>query len=70
MFRKILNTHRFKTGSGRDQTEHEKIERLEQAEAELDSLKARASKAISFLDSRHQRNHWRESIEDMIQGTN
>lgn len=68
MFKKILNTHRAKTGDDRGDAEHEKMERLEKAEAELDTLKDRAHKAISSLDSRHKRNHWKQSIEDMIQG--
>ena len=53
----------------RDQKiEGEKIERLEKAERELFWLKARAAKAIQSLDERQKRNHWRESIEQMIQG--
>ena len=66
MFGKIRGVHQAKTGHGA--VEHEKMERLEKAEAELDTLKARATKAITFLDGRNRRNHWRESIEDMIQG--
>lgn len=48
--------------------ERDKIARLEQAEADLSSLKIRASNAIRTLDNRQRRNHWRESIEKMIQG--
>lgn len=51
-----------------DPNEDEKIERLEQAEAEVEDLMLRAGTAIRFLDARHRRNHWRESIEQMIQG--
>lgn len=55
-----------KTGHGA--VEREKMERLEKAEAELVTLKARAVRAVAVLDGRQQRNHWRESIEDMIWG--
>lgn len=43
-------------------------ERLHRAENELRTLKARAHRAASALESRRQRNHWRESIEQMLQG--
>jgi hypothetical protein len=46
----------------------EKMERLEKAEEDLRNLKSRAEKAIQTLDDRHKRNHWRESITEMIQG--
>lgn len=48
--------------------EHEHDVRLAQAEADLEDLTARAEKAVRTLDARHRRNHWRESIEQMIQG--
>ena len=51
-----------------DADEREKIARLEQAERELGSLQHRAWLAINTLDERQRRNHWRESIERMIQG--
>lgn len=66
MFRRLIALHRTKTGTGAD--EHEKMARLEQAEKELDSLKLRAACAIGILDARQKQNHWRESIEKMIQG--
>jgi hypothetical protein len=60
----------FFSHASRDQDldEHEKVARLERAETELLNLKGRASRAITTLDDRRQRNHWRESIEQMIQG--
>lgn len=51
-----------------DADEREKMARLEAAEQELVGLKDRAARAISLLDERQRRNHWRESIEQMIQG--
>lgn len=48
--------------------EREKDERLEKAERDLASLKARAERAISRIEERRGRNHWREAIERMIQG--
>lgn len=70
MFKEILNLHRIRTGSDHGDDEHEKMERLERAEAELDTLKARAAEAVSFLDSRNKRNSWAESINQMIHGAN
>lgn len=52
----------------RDQAEHVKMVRLEQAEGDLRDLQTRADRALRTLDERHRRNHWRESIEQMIQG--
>ena len=49
-----------------DAEEREKIARLEEAEREVKHLKARGDRAIQFLESRDNRNHWRESIEQMI----
>lgn len=51
-----------------DHEELAKLARLEEAEREVTSLSERKDKAISMLDARHGRNHWRESIEEMIQG--
>lgn len=48
--------------------EREKMARLEQAEGELATLGNRAALAIRRLDERRGRNHWREAIEQMIQG--
>lgn len=42
--------------------------RLVEAERELEELKVRAREAIGTLDARASRNHWRESIEQMITG--
>lgn len=66
MFGKIVAIHKNKTGTG--SREREKMERLEQAEKDLVSLKTRAARAIKNLDDRQRQNHWRESIEQMIQG--
>lgn len=52
----------------RDDIEAVKMARLESAEAEVADLVARSKRAVSYLDARGQRNHWRESIEQMIQG--
>ena len=48
--------------------ERVKVARLEAAEAHLSDLRERADKAVRVLDARRSRNHWRESIEQMIQG--
>lgn len=48
--------------------DREKMERLEEAERTLADLQARKEKAVTFLTERHERNHWREAIERMIQG--
>lgn len=48
--------------------EQEKLSRLEEAETELNALTNRADKAIKYLDDRQRRNHWRESIEQMLHG--
>jgi hypothetical protein len=50
------------------EVEREKSARLEDAEREVADLRSRADRAIRTLDDRHTRNHWRESIEQMIQG--
>lgn len=42
--------------------------RLIAAEKKTRELKDRAETAIRTLDARSRRNHWRESIEQMIQG--
>lgn len=39
------------------------------AEAQLETLRRRSEKASRELRERRNRNHWRESIEQMIQGT-
>lgn len=41
---------------------------IEDAEQLLASLTERSEKAMQFLDAREKRNHWRESIADMIHG--
>lgn len=51
-----------------DEEDREKMASLERAEAELADLKDRSQRAISTLNNRHLRNHWQESIADMIRG--
>ena len=51
-----------------DPEEREKMARLEAAEGDLRLLRARADLAVRLLTERNGRNHWRESIEDMIRG--
>lgn len=41
---------------------------LEQAESTLRDLTTRGEQAVRTLDDRDRRNHWRESIQSMIQG--
>lgn len=48
--------------------EREKMARLEWAEGELSALQVRKDRALGILAARDSRNHWRESIEQMIQG--
>lgn len=48
--------------------EHEHDRRLIQAEMTLEDLTRRGQQAMNTLDERHQRNHWRESVEQMIHG--
>lgn len=52
-----------------DAVEDEKMTRLEQAERELGHLQARGYHATQRLSERSGRNHWRESVEQMIRGT-
>lgn len=42
--------------------------RLVEAEKALGDLQHRAYHAIVYLEGRHRKNHWRESVEDMIRG--
>lgn len=51
-------------------TPHEQAQyaRLERAEREVADLKARADRAVRFLDERRGRNHWREAIEQVVRG--
>lgn len=51
-----------------ENTDRDKMARLERAESEVKDLRGRADRAIGKLDARHSRNHWRESITEMIQG--
>ena len=44
------------------------MKRLAAAEEELVDLRVRRVRACDALDDRQRRNHWRESIEYMIQG--
>jgi hypothetical protein len=47
--------------------EQEHDAQLAQAEADLADLTARGEKAMRTLDTRQERNHWREAVEQMIQ---
>lgn len=51
-----------------ERCEREKMERLEQAESDLADLRNRAARVIVLLTERQRKNHWREAIENMIQG--
>ena len=42
--------------------------RLEEAEQMLASLSERGANAVGTLVARNERNHWGESIENMIHG--
>lgn len=48
--------------------EEECDRRLVEAEKSLGHLQHRAHVAMQYLDGRHHRNHWRESVQEMIQG--
>lgn len=52
----------------REAREREKMAALERAEGDLRDLKERKTRALGELDARHRRNHWGESIVEMIQG--
>lgn len=57
---------RFGKRHGRDEAYDEA--RLINAEQDLTALTERASEVIRTLEERRKRNHWRESIEQMIRG--
>lgn len=48
--------------------EREKMARIEKAENDLRGLQSRGARAFRTLDARRGRNHFREAIEQMIQG--
>lgn len=48
--------------------EREKMARLETAERDLKELQDRGDEAVRLLVERQSRNHWREAIQQMIQG--
>ncbi len=48
--------------------ESAKMDRLERAETASAAVRKRALTVHQILDARQQRNHWREAIEQMIQG--
>lgn len=48
--------------------ESEKDARIEHAERHLRELQDRSDKALTTLNERDSRNHWREAIQQMIQG--
>lgn len=49
-------------------SEAAKVARLEQAESEVKELISRGETVTKFLEDRQRRNHWRDSIEQMIRG--
>ena len=49
-------------------SEADKLVRLEKAEAEVRELISRGETATEFLEGRQRRNHWRDSIEQMLRG--
>lgn len=52
----------------REAEHREKMARLEQAERRLADLQQRKETALGILSARDIRNHWRESIQIMVQG--
>lgn len=51
-----------------DAEEAIKMSRLVKAEEDLRDLQRRGDAAVQFLTARAGRNHWREAVEQMIQG--
>ena len=51
-----------------DAEEREKMALLEQVEAEAKDLRERADVAVYVMKHRDRRNHWQESIQEMIWG--
>lgn len=51
-----------------DEEDREKMATLERAERDLDELKVRKDRAVAFLSTRDDRNHWQESVANMIRG--
>lgn len=49
-------------------SEAAEVARLEQAESEVKELISRGETVTKFLEDRQRRNHWRDSIEQMIRG--
>lgn len=49
-------------------SEAAKLARLEQAESEVRELISRGETVTKFLGDRQRRNHWQDSIEQMIRG--
>jgi hypothetical protein len=70
--RKVLDAVRtLLTGTSKttqNEVEREKMAALDAAEQELASLRDRSEKAVEFLDARDNRNHWQESVRQMIRG--
>ena len=51
-----------------DEAEAAHDAQLAQAEVDLMHLEARSENAVRTLNARNPRDHWREAIEDLIQG--
>ena len=49
--------------------EQDQEERLAKAEGELKDLKGRAEVAVRILDDRNKRNHWRDAVTELINGS-
>jgi len=63
-----FRAHFTRSGNTQDEVEREKMAALDEAEQTLASLTERSEKAVHALTEREDRNHWRESIQNMING--
>lgn len=63
-----FRNHIVSSRNGQEEAEREKMAALEDAEQQLASLTERSEKALHTLNTRDTSNHWRESIEQMING--
>lgn len=54
--------------TAQNEVEREKMATLDEAEKTLASLTERSEKAMATLDARDKRNHWQESVRQMIHG--
>lgn len=56
----------FRRAVDRRVEEREADARVTAAEATLEGLKDRATKAIASIDDRDRQNHWQQAISDLI----